>query len=237
MPQYKAGILLLVVLSALASIGLIAAQDAGDADPSCNPQTLAAQHSAFVELLPVDFEADAEAATANLFRLGAMFQDMALRCGYGPSEHELNAMIGQVLSLTDVGTILAANAVGDDVEAILTRLETVSGDPLNGQLLYNGLEPALDGTELGCSGCHAGTAAPPTEATWTRVSEIRLADPALSDYGVEQYLVESIVHPNAYVVPDYVEGLMPVYYGSRLDIQQLADIVAFLDSQDQLIEE
>jgi hypothetical protein len=86
--------------------------------------------------------------------------------------------------------------------------------------------------------CHevgAGDQAPATEGTWTRVDEIRLQDPALEGYSVEQYLVESIVQPDAYIVEGYAD-VMPHFYGTELDPQMLADIVAYLDSQDQLIE-
>jgi hypothetical protein len=66
------------------------------------------------------------------------------------------------------------------------------------------------------------------------VDEIRLLDPALADYSIRRYLVESILHPQAYLVPDYA-NVMPPNYGSRLDLQQLANLVAFLESQDQLL--
>jgi len=54
---------------------------------------------------------------------------------------------------------------------------------------------------------------------------------------VRRYLVESIVQPNAYVVPNYLPNLMPPNMGTRLDAQMLADIVAYLESQDQLLDE
>jgi len=212
------------------------AQD-DDVSPDCLAENLAQQQATFAEFLTPDFEADSEQAIANLFRLGAAYQEMALRCGYIPNEPEVDVMIGQVLEFSSLDALIQAQSIGDDVESILLDLEELVGDPLAGQLLYNGLEPALGGAVLGCSGCHeTGEVAPVTEGTWTRINDTYLLLPEFEDYTVEQYLVESIVHPEAYVVPPY-QGVMPNIYSNQLTPQQLADIVAFLDSQDQLLDE
>jgi mono/diheme cytochrome c family protein len=147
---------------------------------------------------------------------------------------QAEGQIERTLQFAGLPQIIAAMAVGDDVEAILAELETTNGDSFNGQLLYNGLEPALDGIPLTCSGCHMEeTIAPLTEGTWTRITEERLQDEALADYSARQYLVESILHPNAYIVEGYNANVMPSAYGQRLDLQQLADLLAYLESQDQ----
>jgi mono/diheme cytochrome c family protein len=105
-------------------------------------------------------------------------------------------------------------------------LETVTGDPNNGQTLYNGA--------LACAGCHdAGLVAPQTAETWLAVTQgDRLSDPALAGYTPEHYLVESIVAPQVYTVPGFAQ-VMPQNFGERLDIQMLADILAYLESFDQ----
>jgi len=122
-------------------------------------------------------------------------------------------------------TATIENPIGTDVAAILTQLETVTGDANNGQTLYNGA--------LGCSGCHSTTVAPPTDETWLTVTQgDRLSDPALAGYTPEQYLVQSIVAPQAYTVPGFAQA-MPQNFGERLDIQMLADILAYLESYDQ----
>jgi mono/diheme cytochrome c family protein len=125
-----------------------------------------------------------------------------------------------------VNTAAVENPIGTDVAAILTELETVTGDPNNGQALY---------TAQACAGCHSNEGiAPLTEETWLAVTQgDRLSDPALAGYTPEQYLVESIVHPEAYQVPGTYSGQMPNYFGERLDIQMLADILAYLESFDQ----
>lgn len=110
---------------------------------------------------------------------------------------------------------------------IMAGLEGLTGDPINGQQLYTG-------ATLGCSTCHVAQAsviAPPLEGTWTRVETERLAEPQFEGYTGEQYLAESIIHPNAYTVPPFTPA-MPTYFGDRLNYQQLADLIAFLKTQD-----
>jgi hypothetical protein len=214
----------------------IFAQD-DDVSPDCLPENLAQQQATFAKFLTLDFEAGSKQATANLFRLGAVYQEMALRCGYIPNEPEVDVLIEQVLEYSSLDALIQAQSVGNDVETILIELEDLIGDPLVGQLLYNGLEPALGGALLGCSGCHEnGDVAPPTEGTWTRVNDTYLLLPDFEDYTVKQYLVESIVHPEIYIVPPY-QAVMPNIYSTQLTPQQLADIVTYLDSQDQLLED
>ncbi len=200
----------------------------------CAPEELKSQQNTLAGYLSPDFAGDYNLAIANLFRLGSLYQSMALRCGYMPSEPEINSMLEAALSFVTLEDLIAAQSVGSDVAAILLDLQETYGDPLAGQMLYNGLEPALGGVALGCAGCHENEAvAPLTAGTWTRINDIRLEQPELRDYSHRQYLVESIVRPLAYTIPDY-PPLMPDFYGSQLSTQHLADLVAFLDSQDQL---
>ncbi len=220
--------ILTVALSVLIAASAMAQDDA------CSADALTQQQNTFAAYLTFDFVDDAEAALANLFRLGALYQTLALDCGYQPNQVEIDRLLEQTLAFVSLDDLILAQAVGADVDAILLELEEVYGDPLNGQLLYNGLEPALGGGTLGCAGCHENEAvAPLTAGVWTRIDEIRLALPAFADYSHRQFLVESIVQPMAYITPDYA-AMMPEIYGRQLTTQQLADLVAFLDSQDQL---
>lgn len=213
----------------------VIAQD--DAAEACDAAALSRQQETFSNFLSLDFATDVDRALANLYRLGAIYQSIALDCGYVPNNVEINAMLEQALNFASLNDLIAAQSVGNNVENILIELEAVHGDPLTGQLLYNGLEPALGGTPLGCAGCHENEAiAPLTAATWTRINDIRLTLRQFADYSHRQFLVESIVRPMDYITPDYAE-VMPEIYGGQLTIQQLADLVAFLDSQDQLLED
>ncbi len=114
--------------------------------------------------------------------------------------------------------------VSTDIATIMTELANFTGDSNNGQSLYNGA--------LGCAGCHtAGVVAPATAGTWTRAETERLTDPALAGYTAEQYLAESITHPNDYVAPGFQPGIMPQNFADRITYQDLADLIAFLATQ------
>ena len=225
---------LMIYLAASLLLGISLAQDepAGD----CAGEALGGQQATLASLLTLDFALDHDQALANLFRLGALYQSMALRCGYEPNIAETRLMLEQTLDWVPLEDLIAAQSVGEDVAEIMRELDAVAGDPLRGQLLYNGLEPALGGVTLGCSGCHENEAvAPLTAGSWTRANDLRLELPQFAEYSVREYLVESIVQPTVYLPPDYGE-LMPTFYGSQLTLEQLADLVAFLESQDQLLE-
>lgn len=124
------------------------------------------------------------------------------------------------------------DAVGTDVAAVLGQLATVTGDPERGDKLFHGLEKTAAGAgrALPCAGCHLqgsdGTG-PMAGGIATRVQDVRLADPALVGFTLEQYLVDSILNPSDYIAPSFSD-LMPKQFGERLQLQDLADIVAYL---------
>ncbi|NWG17770.1 MAG: hypothetical protein HXY41_14175 [Chloroflexi bacterium] len=203
-------IIIIALAAMLAGAGWLLAQPEST-PPACDPAYLArrrAELTASLDVFPQAVESDSQAALERLFLVGAAYQELALECGYIPPD-------------------IATRFVGADVPRILTLLDEVSGDPLNGQLLYNS-------DTLACYGCHvaqAGEAAPALDGTLTRVEETRLADPALEGYTVTQYLVESIIQPGHYVTPGY-NNVMPNNFGDRLTLQDLADLLIFLESQD-----
>lgn len=228
--MHKQNYSIIVLLFGVFSLatGLLLAQD--DSAVDCSPEGLSTQ----VETLSAEFSLDGDDSAANLFRLGASLQDLSLQCGYSPSIEEIDSHIEQTLMLAPLSRIIAVSAVGTDVDEIMAELETVEGDSFNGQLLYNGIEMGLDGAALGCIGCHNVETAPTTEGMYTRVDEIRLLEPQFADYDVTRYFVESILHPQAYIVPGYEAVVMSANFGLRLDLQQLADLITYLESQDQL---
>ncbi len=216
----KIGLLALIGLI-LISGGLVAAQDTPSTTPAiptgtpspveltCDPATLLKQQTELagqLATLKLENSTDAGKSLDRLFKVGEAYQELALNCGYIPAD-------------------AATRTVGKDVARILKTLDTVSGDPINGQVLYNG--------DLGCAGCHLSDTpvAPPTEGTYTRIEEERLQDPLLAGYTPEQYLVESIVEPAHYIVPNY-QNVMINNFGDRLTLQDLADLITFLESQD-----
>lgn len=95
---------------------------------------------------------------------------------------------------------------------------------------------ALAESSLGCSGCHLLS---PVGPSWEATEGL----PPIADRGAErivqpdyageattaeQYLVESVVQPNAYVVEGYQQGVMPANFGERITLQQMADLVSYM---------
>lgn len=221
--HYTSTFFLLMIGIVLIGIGLVAAQETATPAPtpaiptgtpapvelSCDPVELIKQQNEFaaqLQALKLDTSEDAGQSLDKLFKVGEAYQELALNCGYIPAD-------------------AATRTVGKDVARILKTLDTVTGDPINGQVLYNG--------DLGCAGCHLGDApiAPLVEGTYTRIEEERLKDPLLAGYTPEHYLVESIIDPAHYVVPGF-QNVMLNNFGDRLTLQDLADLIAFLESQD-----
>jgi mono/diheme cytochrome c family protein len=91
-------------------------------------------------------------------------------------------------------------------------------------------------TSLGCIACHI---AAPTGPAWLPTADqpgigdraaARLSQP---DYAgeaetPEQYLFESVVAPNAYIVSGFSEGIMPAIYSTSLTDQDMADLIAYM---------
>ena len=188
-------------------------------DLKCDSDELVETQTELRALLK-DFEANLEenpeTALAELYDTGKAYQQLALDCGFIPD---------------DIGEL----TVGVDVDFILNALENMNGDPLKGQLLYNSEESAADGSVLGCVGCHSNIdIAPLTEGAWTRWDEIRSLEPEFEEYDFTHYIVESVVLPWDYLVPDYSQ-VMPDNFGDRLNFQDLADLISYLESQDQFL--
>jgi mono/diheme cytochrome c family protein len=133
---------------------------------------------------------------------------------------ESQAVEGAVCESQDACTQLVA-------ADIMPSLEGLTGDPQAGETLYN--------AALGCFACHTTVLAPSLAGTWTRVEEVRLPLPQFEGYTGESYLAESIINPNHYAVPDF-NPVMPQNFGTRITPQQLADLIAYLHTQDQPIE-
>jgi hypothetical protein len=121
-------------------------------------------------------------------------------------------------------------AVGTDPAVAFTTVEPLVGDPVRGEALYTAAERTELRRALGCAGCHAGgVSAPETEGTWVRVETVRLLEPQFADYTPEHYIIESIIKPDAYIVPSYTDA-MPHNFGEIMSAKDLADMVAFLNS-------
>jgi len=106
--------------------------------------------------------------------------------------------------------------------------EEVTAAILNGDLA-RGEQLALQNA---CIGCHAlDPNATMTGPTWYNIGNVAVGRvPGLSPAA---YLHHSIMKPSEYVVPNYVDNLMPKTYEQTLSIQDQGDLIAYLLAQTQ----
>jgi mono/diheme cytochrome c family protein len=117
-----------------------------------------------------------------------------------------------------------APIIGTDIDAILADLPNYTGDPINGQQIYN--------TKYACAGCHSNEIiAPLTETTWSSATAGTGGRPYAGD--PTHYVVESIVMPNEFIAPGYNPGAMPQNFNELITMQELADIIAYVSSYDE----
>ncbi len=112
--------------------------------------------------------------------------------------------------------------VGTDITIRLPE-----GDPQEGERLAS---------SLGCEACHvladvgpawlpSGDAPGIGERASTRFEQADYTGEATT---AEQYLLESIVRPGAFVVAGYDAGVMPPSFGDQLTKQEAADLIAYM---------
>ncbi len=120
--------------------------------------------------------------------------------------------------------------VGTDITVALP-----AGDAANGEALA---------TSLGCTACHISAGGATTIGpAWLAASDpsgqgigtragLRLTEADYTGHATSaaQYLFESIVSPDAFVVPSYAPGVMLKDFGTRMDAQQMADVIAYLET-------
>ena len=122
-------------------------------------------------------------------------------------------------------SISEEEAVGTDITVSLPE-----GDAENGQLLAEG--------SLGCTACHVLSTVGPAWAGEGETAGIgaraasRIEQP---DYignatTAHEYLFESVVLSNVFVVEGFDPNVMPADYGRRLTPQDLADVLAYMET-------
>jgi hypothetical protein len=106
--------------------------------------------------------------------------------------------------------------------------------------LVSGDEPiATIFTKAGCPVCHTipgiagaeGRVGPPLLIGMT--GPVRLRDPAYRGRAstVHDYVIESVLEPGLFVVPGYLGGTMPTWYGQKLSALALEKIAVYLEEQ------
>lgn len=129
---------------------------------------------------------------------------------------------GQATSPADRGAGTTSTAGGS---------AAVSGNPATGQELF---------ISQGCGGCHViegvdaaiGQVCPNLSTIATDATEIIASPDYTGDATTAaEYIRESIVDPNIYVVEGYQPNVMPQTFDQTLSEQQINDLVAFLMQQ------
>ena len=85
--------------------------------------------------------------------------------------------------------------------------------------------------ERGCGGCHTieGLSAGVVGPNLTKIGEV--AATRKEGFSAEQYIRESILNPNAFVVEGFPQNVMPQNFADLLTAEELNDLVAFLLAQ------
>lgn len=100
----------------------------------------------------------------------------------------------------------------------------VDGDAANGQVLFNTFQPAAS---FACSTCHLVVSEDRSVGPGLLNISVR-AETRVPGQGVYEYLHESIVNPDAYIVADFVGALMPANWAEIYTEQEINDIIAYL---------
>jgi mono/diheme cytochrome c family protein len=146
----------------------------------------------------------------------------------------ISPSLGAALEAEEAGQVLVIEPTPiPPVLADLTPEEITAGlpedlaqalavaDPTQGPVLA---------TSKGCIGCHSlDPEAVMTGPTWHNVGDhaiIRVATESPAEY-----IHQSIVNTNDFVVPGYPANIMPANYGEQLSTQELANIIAYLLQQ------
>lgn len=83
------------------------------------------------------------------------------------------------------------------------------------------------GGQAGCNSCHSTSTS--AFGSGPSLAEIGLtAGERVPGQTAEEYIRQSIVDPNAYLVGDYTRGLMPRNYADNLSADEIDSLVAYL---------
>ncbi len=135
------------------------------------------------------------------------------------SQEELNDIVAYLLSL--------GGEEATEGEATTPPEETstaVAGDPAQGEIWFN---TAPEGAGLACANCHNVD----SDDMLVGPGLLSIAERAatrVEGLSAEEYILQSITHPNDYVVEGYPASVMPQNYAEIWTEEQLQDIVAYL---------
>ena len=141
-------------------------------------------------------------------------------------EDQIRNIAAFILNWEETAQVVQVNAPAADGVGTDISIELPAGDATKGETLA---------VSIGCAACHIQA---PTGPAWApradqpgigeRAAQ-QIADPAYTGNAdsAERYLLESIIQPGAFVVPNY-QNIMPNNYGTTLGKQDVADLIAYL---------
>lgn len=229
-----AALMIMAALCLGVMVSVLLAQEPEDTEPlitfDCSPEGLINLTRMIETEYSLDFVSDPTTLADHLYKRGLSYQLLSMECGHVPNAAESRETSDKLHEMAGELDFIQAQSIGTDPLIAMIQIVNLPGDPLRGEALYNAEERTTLDKRLGCVGCHAyGVAAPDTDDIWYNVVNIRIYQPELIAHIPEYYLVESIIKPDAYIVPGYFDT-MPHSYGTQMSAQDLADIVEYLHS-------
>lgn len=130
-----------------------------------------------------------------------------------------------ILALALAATGVACGNGGEDEVSPVEATATAIGDPARGEELFQ--QNILGNSTAGCITCHSlepgvTIVGPPQNDVGFRASQ------RVSGMSAEEYLRESIVEPDAYVVEGFTAGTMTGDFDAVLTEEEINDLVAYL---------
>jgi len=109
--------------------------------------------------------------------------------------------------------------VKDPAKAAKIVAELPKGNAANGKALYE---------EKGCVGCHTldgkASVGPTYQGLYTRAASRK------PEYGAKEYIYESVVNPNVFIVDGFQQGIMPNNLNTQFKPQEIADMLAWMEA-------
>jgi mono/diheme cytochrome c family protein len=164
--------------------------------------------------------------TISAGRPGTLMPTWSQSFGGSLEDHEVEQLTNYILNWGEDPALCGEDVIVETVEWPESWEDLPEGDADNGPDLYQ---------SNGCAACHGDPSGDPALAVvgpWLGNIGNEAAD-RVAGQSAEQYIFESILNPNAYVVPECPNGpcsepsVMRPDYGNVLSEQDMADLIAY----------
>jgi hypothetical protein len=219
-------------------------------EQACDVAHLVAEQAELAAMLATfseDAETDFDRGLMMLHEVGTGYQNLAAECGFG--DHDSDEQAADEHMMDEHMDEDASDEHADDEEPVdFMALAMTIGDPAKGEILFNTYRPEVG---FACSICHRtdsperlvgpglqGTVSPGhdhamhggdmamdmelemTEAEMI-MDNMRFTDPG-------GYVRTSILNPGVFVVPGFLDNLMPKTYVEVFTMDEINDLVAYV---------